>query len=119
MAIIAAPTSRLGALAAAFFSTSPAVTHVQLHTGDPGAAGTSNVAAGVARAALTVPGASGAVVTATATFSIPGAGGPYTHVSLWSASTDGTWCGNDNSPDVTFSAPGWLGYSLAVTGSAA
>ncbi len=119
MAIIAAPTSRLGALAAAFFSASPAVTHVQLHTGDPGAAGTSNVAVGVAWAALTVPGASGPTVTATATFTIPGAGGPYTHVSLWSVSTGNTWCGNDNIPDVTFSASGTLGYSLAVTGSAA
>ena len=118
MSIIAAPAARLGAAAAAFFSASPAVTYVQLHTGDPGAAGTSNVAAGVSRAALTVPAPSGASVTATATFTIPAAGGPYTHVSLWSASTGGTWCGNDNSPDVTFSSSGTLAYSLALTSAA-
>ena len=109
-------TSRMGLSAQAAFTASPAVTHAQLHTGDPGGAGTGNVAAGVSRAAVTVGSPSGGAVTVTATFTIPAAGGPYTHVSYWTASTGGTFCGTDDfAPDTTFANSGTLGHTLTWT----
>jgi hypothetical protein len=49
------------ALNAAIDAALTGVTHAQLHTGAPGAAGTTNVAAGVSRASVTgVGGATGA-----------------------------------------------------------
>lgn len=92
--------------------------HAQLHTGDPGAAGTSNVAAGVSRAALAFPAASGGATSDGATFTIPGAGGPYTHVSLWTASTGGTYCGSGGlTPAESFAGAGTLEVTVTVTGA--
>ena len=109
-------TTRMGLSAQAAFTASPAITHAQLHTGDPGGSGTSNVAAGVSRAEVTVGSPSGGAVTVSATFTIPAAGGPYTHVSFWTASTGGTFCGSDNaSPDATFSNSGTLSYTYTYT----
>ena len=105
------------ALNAAIDAALSGVTHVQLHTGAPGAAGTSNVAAGVSRAAVSgVGGASGAADTLTATFTIPGAGGPYTHYSLWTASSGGTFV-NDGTltPAETFAGAGTLAVTINVT----
>lgn len=96
-------------------------THVQLHTGAPGASGTSNVAAGVARAALTknpagTPTAKQAVCTAS--WIIPGAGGPYTHFSLWDAASAGTFCGDGTlSPQETFAGSGTLAATVTVAGA--
>lgn len=96
-------------------------THVQLHTGPPGASGTSNVAAGVARAALTkgaagTPTAKQAVCTAS--WIIPGAGGPFTHFSLWAGSTGGTFNGDGTlTPQETFAGSGTLALTATVTGS--
>lgn len=93
------------------------VTHAQLHTGAPGAAGTANVAAGVSRCALTgVGGATGAADQATGTFTIPGAGGPYTHYSTWTASTGGTFH-NDGTltPAETFAGAGTLAVTINIT----
>lgn len=113
---MALTTNRLNLSAAAAFSGSPAITHVQLHTADPGGSGTTAVAAGVSRASLSVAAPSGGAVVATATFTIPAAGGPYTHVSFWTASTGGTFCGSDNaSPDATFSNSGTLAYTYTYT----
>lgn len=95
------------------------ITHVQLHTGDPGGSGTSNVAAGVDRAAITLPGASSGESEDTATFTIPGAGGPFTHVSLWTASTAGTYFGSGAlTPAESFAGAGTLDVTVTVTGSA-
>ena len=92
--------------------------HAQLHTGDPGAAGTSNVAAGVSRAALTFPAASAGATSDEATFTIPGVGGPYTHVSLWTASTGGTYCGSGAlTPAESFAGAGSLDVTVTVTGA--
>lgn len=94
------------------------VTHLQLHTGDPGGAGTSNVAAGVARAALSLPAASGGQTSDETTLTIPGAGGPYTHVSLWTASTGGTYCGSGAlTPAESFAGAGTLDVTVTVTGA--
>ena len=107
------------ALNAAIDAALGGVTHIQLHTGAPGAAGTSNVAAGVARAAVTgVGGATGAADTLTATWTIPGAGGPYTHYSLWTAITAGTFV-NDGTltPNESFAGAGTLDVTVNVTGT--
>jgi len=109
-------TARLNAAIDAALS---GVTHAQLHTGAPGAAGTSNVAAGVARCALTgVGGATGAADVLTGTFTIPGAGGPYTHYSLWTAVTAGTFH-NDGTltPNESFAGAGTLDVTINVTGT--
>jgi hypothetical protein len=93
------------------------VTHAQLHTGAPGAAGTSNVAAGVDRCALTGIGSSSAGAdSATGAWTIPGAGGPFTHFSLWTASTAGTFAGDGTlDPDETFAGAGTLNFTLNAT----
>ena len=107
------------ALNAAIDAALSGVSHIQLHTGAPGAAGTANVAAGVSRAAVTgVGSASGAADTLTATWTIPGAGGPYTHYSLWTAVTGGTFV-NDGTltPAETFAGAGTLDVTVNVTGT--
>jgi hypothetical protein len=71
--------------------------YLQLHIGDPGAAGTSNQAGSTTRVALTFPAASGGASTQTGTGSIASwAGGTQTltHVSWWSASSGGTFRGS-------------------------
>lgn len=106
-------------LNAAIDAATSGVTHVQLHTGAPGAAGTSNVAAGVSRATATgVGGATGQSDTITGTWTIPAAGGPYTHASLWTASTGGTFVGDGAlTPQETFAGAGTLDFTITVTAS--
>ena len=107
------------ALNAAIDAALTGVTHIQLHTGAPGAAGTSNVAAGVARAVVSgVGGATSAADTLTATWTIPGAGGPFTHYSLWTAVTAGTFV-NDGTltPNESFAGAGTLDVTVNVTGT--
>lgn len=73
-----------------------AALHVQLHIGDPGAAGTSNPAAETDRIQLTfgAAAASGSIsTTADAEWTNVAATETYSHVSLWSASTGGTFVG--------------------------
>jgi hypothetical protein len=92
-------------------------THAQLHTGAPGAAGTANVASGVARSALTGVGASASgqdVITGS--WTIPAAGGPYTHFSLWTAVSAGTFNGDGTlTPAETFAGAGTLNYTITAT----
>lgn len=93
-------------------------THTQLHTGDPGASGSANVAAGVSRAAITWSAAASASKTGTAIWTIPAPGGPYTYMSIWTASSGGTWCGNGTlSPAETFAGSGTLSVTITATGS--
>lgn len=69
----------------------------QLHTGDPGAAGTSNAAGETDRTQVTFGTvASGAAISNTAAISwtAVSTSETYTHVSLWSASTAGTFLGS-------------------------
>lgn len=111
-------TARVNAAVDAALTTT---THVQLHTGAPGAAGTSNVASGVARAALT-KGAAGTPTAkqavSTASWTIPGAGGPYTHFSMWTAVSGGTFTGDGAlTPQETFAGSGTLALTMTVTGS--
>lgn len=72
---------------------------VKLHTGAPGSAGTSNAAANTTRQQATFgSGASTGAISNTAAITwtnVPNAE-TYTHVSLWSASTSGTFLGSDD-----------------------
>ena len=76
-------------------SGSQPITHISLHTADPGTSGTSEVTGGsYARQAVTWGAASGGVKSNTGSlgFSVP-AGTTVTHVGGWSASSGGTWRG--------------------------
>lgn len=67
--------------------------HVQMHTADPGAAGTTSVATGVTgRQALTWGTSSGGSrsITNTPSWSATGSD-TVTHLSTWNASTSGTF----------------------------
>jgi hypothetical protein len=71
-------------------------TWLKLHIGDPGAAGTGNPAANTTRQQATWgAGASGAVANTNTIewTSVPNAE-DYTHVSIWTASTSGTFGGS-------------------------
>jgi len=84
--------------AAAF--TPPAASYVQLHTGDPGAAGTSNISSFATRIVLAWSSAAGGtkqisapvVITASWAGTSPET---LTHVSYWSAVTGGTFVVSD------------------------
>lgn len=77
--------------------TAPTGCWIQLHTGDPGAAGTSNVAGNATRKDLraAVPAASAGTVTndvaLTWTTGEVDTSEDYTHWSSWTASTAGTF----------------------------
>lgn len=75
--------------------TAPATLFVQLHTGDPGAAGTANVSVGsTTRNAITQGAAasgSQANSAAPAAWTNGGTSETLTHISVWSASTAGTF----------------------------
>jgi hypothetical protein len=78
--------------------TPPAGVYIQLHVGDPGAAGTANAAVETDRSqavfgtnAANSAGSSTISNTATATWTGVGGTEDYTHYSAWSASTSGTF----------------------------
>lgn len=67
--------------------------YIQLHTADPGAAGTANVATETTRKAVTFGAASGGSMTNTAQVQWTSIAGSQdaTHFSIWNASTAGTF----------------------------
>lgn len=69
-------------------------THVQLHTGNPGAAGTSNVYPSLSRQAVTFDAAAGGekAITNEPEWDILN-NGTVTYVSVWTASSGGTFIG--------------------------
>jgi hypothetical protein len=75
--------------------TAPSGLYVQLHTGDPGTAGTSNVSSVSTREAMTLGTPSGGVVDSSNTptwSSWAGTNGEEdTYISLWDASTGGNF----------------------------
>lgn len=94
---------------------------IQIHTGDPGASGTSNVATAVAdaRIPITWSAAAGGQKTATVTFTVTGASAPLTHVSGWSADSSGTHQGNAQlTPAEGFAGAGSLQVTVTLTGTA-
>lgn len=70
-------------------------TWIQLHTGDPGAAGTANVSSTTTRISASYASASGgskALSSAASWTSWAGTNGEVvTHISFWTASTSGTF----------------------------
>ncbi|MEI5100301.1 hypothetical protein RB200_19460 [Streptomyces sp. PmtG] len=88
------------------FSTAAANTHldnqgstyswIKLHVGDPGAAGTANAATETTRKQATWASASGAAKTTTADLVWTAVAGTedYTHFSMWTASTAGSFGGS-------------------------
>jgi hypothetical protein len=98
MAVGMSSTVAQNVLNAIFNNTAYSVAEVwvQLHIGDPGAAGTSNLAAETDRQQLSAATASGATITSDAALtwtSITGSEDP-THFSLWSSSAGGTFLGS-------------------------
>lgn len=87
--------------------TAPTALHIQLHTGDPGAAGTSNVATETDRQDITssFSAASGGTVTNDVAITWTNVAGSedFTHYSVWSASSAGTfyWSGTITANAVT------------------
>lgn len=80
-------------------SYSEAAVWVQLHTGDPGSAGTSNVASETDRIQGTFgSAATGRAISNTAAieWTSVAATETYTWVSLWDASTSGNFLGRDD-----------------------
>jgi hypothetical protein len=72
--------------------TAPATLFVQLHTADPGASGTTAVANASTRNALTLAAASsGAIALGTLSAFTGTATETITHISVWSASSAGTF----------------------------
>lgn len=71
---------------------------IKLHVGDPGAAGTSNAAGNTTRKQVTFGTASGGAVANTAavtwTTGEVTTSEDYTHYSIWTASTAGTFYGS-------------------------
>lgn len=73
--------------------TAPAGSYVQVHVGDPGSAGTANPSAVTTRSAVTMAAASSGSKSITGTnpsWSMT-ATETITHISVWSASTAGTF----------------------------
>lgn len=85
-----------------------AVTHMQLHSGAPGAAGTSNVTTAARVAVNGAVDGDGDITWTNAAFTGVAANGPCTHISLWSASTGGTCYGTGalSGGDTTANAAG-------------
>lgn len=115
------------------FSTAAANTHldnqgttyswIQLHTGDPGSAGTSNVATETTRKQATWSSASSGAKTTSADLSWTSVAGSedFTHFTMWTAETGGTFGGsgtitsNSVTTGDTFTIPaGSLDLSLSV-----
>lgn len=75
--------------------TSTTTVYLQIHTGDPGAAGTSNVAVGsTTRSAVNHNSPSSGSMTITGTnpsYTNGGTSETITHVSAWTATTAGTF----------------------------
>jgi len=72
---------------------------VKLHTGDPGGAGTSNAATNTTRQQATfgTTATTGSIANTVAIeWTNVSTTETYTYVSLWSASTGGTFLGNDD-----------------------
>ncbi len=87
--------------------TAPTAIWIKLHTGDPGSAGTSNAATETTRKDVTAvfAAASGGTVTSNVAVTWTNVAGTedYTHFSIWTASTAGTflWSGSITANSVT------------------
>ena len=79
--------------------TQPAGFYIKLHTGDPGAAGTTAAFGDTTRKGATFSAAAGdgtITTSADVDWTNVSAAGTVTHVSFWSASSGGTYLGSDD-----------------------
>lgn len=97
---------------------------VQIHVGDPGAAGTANPSAVTTRNALTLnaPSANSSTLSALASYAMT-ASETITHVSIWSASTAGvfqeSWALSSGVPVVNGSTLNFSTFTLSFVPVAA
>lgn len=82
------------ALVLAANAVDAAITHMQLHSGAPGAAGTSNVTSAARQAVNGTVDGDGDITWTNIAFTGVAASGSVTHVSYWSALTSGTFYGS-------------------------
>lgn len=77
--------------------TEPAAFYLKLHTGDPGASGTTAAAGETTRQAVTFSAASAGAITnsAAVTWTNVSTTETVSHVSFWDASSAGTFLGSD------------------------
>lgn len=77
-------------------SYSVATPYIQLHTADPGASGTTAVATETTRKLVSMGAASGGAISNDAAITWTGVTGTedYTHWTLWTASSAGTFIGS-------------------------
>lgn len=75
---------------------SVATPYLQLHVGDPGGSGTSNVATETTRKLVSMGAASGGAISNDSAITWTGVAGSedYTHWTLWTASSAGTFIGS-------------------------
>lgn len=109
-------TPLLNALARATNWTAPVATYIKLHTGDPGAAGASNAAAGsTTRVVATFAAPSSNAVALNGTLPVWTNGGTtetITHISVWDAITAGNF---DYSIVLTTPEPWISGNTFTLT----
>lgn len=88
----------LNALGRATNYTAPVAFYVKLHTGDPGAAGTSNAATNTTRVACTFAAASGGSMASSAdvAWTSVSTTETYSHVSFWDAVSSGSFIGSNS-----------------------
>lgn len=91
----------LDALCRSVAYSDPAGFFLQLHVGDPGAAGTSNTAGETTRQSVTFSAAASGAITNSAdvvwtNVQMTGASETVSHWSAWSASTAGTFLASDD-----------------------
>ena len=87
----------LDALCRSVTLTDPAAFYVQLHTADPGSAGTSSVAAETTRKLASFSAAASGAITTSGALTWTSVAGTETlsHVSFWDAASSGTFLGSD------------------------
>lgn len=94
------------------------ITHVSLHTGDPGQTGTSEVSGGTptyARRPVTwSPASDGVAIGGEVVFDVP-SGVKVTHVGYWNAANAGTFREYADSADITFNAQGQVKVIPRIT----
>jgi hypothetical protein len=97
------------------------ITHVSLHSADPGTTGTSETTAARRPVTWTVD-ADGDLTSTVLNFTGGAANGAVTHVGYWSALTGGTFRGGDPIPagggnDLTFNASGQYNLTPTINGT--
>lgn len=107
-------TLSTAALALSADAVENAITHLQLHNGAPGAAGTTNTVG--SRVAVTSKVAGNATITLAGAFTGLTANQAVTHVSYWTALTSGTFHGSGAlTGDLAANSAGSINVSVTET----